>query len=653
MIRRGGHRRGCRDPDHLAIEANPSAGTLSGTTTVNTAANGVAAFSDLSIDAAGVGYTLTATSPGLTPATSAAFTVLPYPVLGDAGRYSVLGGAGVVSTLASTISGDVGVAPGNVVTGFPPGTVAGDIHLGDADAVSALADFAKRTRNSVVLPPNAVPAGDLGGTTLAPGIYHSTAALAVTGTLTLNAGGNPDADFIIQIDAALNTTANSSVVLVNGAQAGNVFWVVDGAATMGAGSLFKGAIMAQGAITLGLDTELIGRAFSAAAVTLASNTIRFTVALPPTLTIVGDDPVVTKDTTPVITGTSSAPNGTIVKVTVNGQAMTTTVQNGGTWTLTAEALLAGSYTVVAQVRDFSGNAAKTSQTRTVEVNPDPLLLGSAASFSVLSGTAVVNGGPTHLSGDLGVSPGSVVTGFPDGTLDGIIHAGNSTAADAQADLLTAIEDAEERIPHTEIAGDLGGRTFHVGVHRSAAALGLTGTVTLDGEDDPNAVFIFQVGAAFTAAANCEVNLINGAQARNVFWVVHDAADTGASCTFNGIILARGAITLGAGTNLVGQALSRAGVTLASNRVDSSAAGAAAARSADSARPSGSEPASAPNPTGSPSPVTSPSPSGDAGGELDSSITPRPTSRRGVPAIEARMTLIRQQLEGDQLGDRSH
>ncbi|MET0234548.1 MAG: ice-binding family protein, partial [Kibdelosporangium sp.] len=253
----------------LAIGTNPAGGVLAGTTSVTTDANGVATFADLSIDALGAGYTLTATSPGLTSATSSPFTVtgspireIPPPLLGDASQYSVLSRTAVVNTGETSVSGDLGLSPGTSITGFPPGVVGGDIHFGDAAAAaaqaslaSAYAELAGRTADEQVT-------GELGGLILTPGVYHAVAALAVTGTLTLDAEGDPDAVFVFQTDAAFNTAAASIVNLVNGAQATNVFWVVTGAAGTGANSFLAGAILAQGAITLGASTQLIGQALS-------------------------------------------------------------------------------------------------------------------------------------------------------------------------------------------------------------------------------------------------------------------------------------------------------------------------------------------------------------------------------------------------------
>ena len=135
-----------------------------------------------------------------------------------------------------------------------------------------------------------------------------------------------------------------------------------------------------------------------------------------------------------------------------------------------------------------------------------------------------------------------------------------------ANLTLAYNDADELVVHAEFAGDLNGRTFHAGVHHTAAALALTGTLTLDGEGDPNAVFIFQVDAALNTAAASHVVLTNGAQAANVYWQVLGAAGTGASSTFAGTILAAGAITLGDSTLLIGRALSKTNVLLANGTV---------------------------------------------------------------------------------------
>jgi hypothetical protein len=232
--------------------------------------------------------------------------------------------------------------------------------------------------------------------------------------------------------------------------------------------------------------------------------------------------------------------------------------------VTTAALTAGTRTVVAKVRDPAGNGATATQELTIELNPSPVALGSAATFSVLAGTSVVNTGESTLSGDLGISPATAVSGFGPGTVAGTLHAGDGIASAARSALDAAITDASGRASHTVFTGDLNGRTFNRGVHHTSAALSLTGTLTLDARGDPNAVFIFRTSAALNTAAASSITLINEAQASNVFWVVTDAAGLGANSTFAGTLMAGGAITIGEAATVRGQVLTPASVTLANN-----------------------------------------------------------------------------------------
>jgi len=204
----------------------------------------------------------------------------------------------------------------------------------------------------------------------------------------------------------------------------------------------------------------------------------------------------------------------------------------------------------------------------------PVALGTAGTYSALGRTNVVNSlGPTTLSGDVGVTAGdSLVDGTIAGfgsdmaTVGGATHVNDAAAIQAQADLLIAYDDARGRPPTGSFAGDQNGKTFTSGVYFTAAAFALTGTLTLDGENNPNSVFIFQVDAALNTAADSTMILVNGAQASHVFWQANGAAGTGAKSTFVGTILALGAITVGNLGVLEGAALSRGVVTLSTNTV---------------------------------------------------------------------------------------
>ncbi len=197
----------------------------------------------------------------------------------------------------------------------------------------------------------------------------------------------------------------------------------------------------------------------------------------------------------------------------------------------------------------------------------PVGLGSAASFAVLAGSAVTNTGPSTINGDLGVSPGTAVTGFPPGTVNGTVHQTDAVAAQAQADLTTAYNDAAARTPPTAVPADLGGLTLTAGVYRSASALGLTGALTLDAQGDPNAVFVFQAASSLITASASHVNLINGAQACNVYWQVGSSATLGTSSLFTGSILALTSISVNDSVTVNGRVLARNGaVTLINDTI---------------------------------------------------------------------------------------
>jgi hypothetical protein len=127
----------------------------------------------------------------------------------------------------------------------------------------------------------------------------------------------------------------------------------------------------------------------------------------------------------------------------------------------------------------------------------PVGLGTSGSYSVLGGQTVTNTGPSTLSGDLGVSPGTAITGFPPGTVGGATHAGDAQASQAQSDLTIAYNGAAGRAPTASVAGDLVGQTLTAGVYNSTGPLALSGTVTLNGQGDPNAVFIFQIASTLS------------------------------------------------------------------------------------------------------------------------------------------------------------
>jgi len=202
-------------------------------------------------------------------------------------------------------------------------------------------------------------------------------------------------------------------------------------------------------------------------------------------------------------------------------------------------------------------------------NPASVALGGAGAFAVLAGSTVTSTGATALTGDMGVSPGAALIGFPPGTLTGTKHAANPTSAQGMVDLTTAYNDAAGRTQSpVSVAGNIGGRTLAPGLYKSTSSLSISsGDLTLDAKGNADAVFIFQIASTLTTTSGRKVILSGGAKSSNVFWQVGSSATLGTTSVFKGTIMANQSITLNTGANLNGRALARIGaVTLAGNAV---------------------------------------------------------------------------------------
>ncbi len=196
--------------------------------------------------------------------------------LGSASNFAILAGSTVTSTGPSTVTGDVGIYPGNAITGFPPATLNGTLHLGDPVAQKAEQDLTTGFNDAVARANSPITvSGDLGGQTLAPGLYKSTSSLAVgSSDLTLDARGDANAVFIFQMASTLTVTTGRQVLLTNGAKAANVFWSVGSSATLGTFSSFVGNLLVSQSITMQTSAKLSGRALTqVGAVTLDSDTL--------------------------------------------------------------------------------------------------------------------------------------------------------------------------------------------------------------------------------------------------------------------------------------------------------------------------------------------------------------------------------------------
>jgi hypothetical protein len=183
-------------------------------------------------------------------------------------------------------------------------------------------------------------------------------------------------------------------------------------------------------------------------------------------------------------------------------------------------------------------------------------LGSAATFVALASSTLTNTGPGVFIGDVGVSPGTSITGFPPGTVrSGTIYEGGPVPAQAQIDASSAYNDLAGQTCNVDLTGqDLGGMTLTPDVYCFDTSAQLTGDLVLDALGDPLAVWVFQTGSTLTTASDSSVAVVNGGQAVNVFWQVGSSATLGTGTRFIGNILAHDSITLNTGSSLIGRIL---------------------------------------------------------------------------------------------------
>jgi hypothetical protein len=200
----------------------------------------------------------------------------------------------------------------------------------------------------------------------------------------------------------------------------------------------------------------------------------------------------------------------------------------------------------------------------------PVALGDAATFAVIAGSAVTSTGATVITGDLGLSPGTSVGGFPPGILNGTLHINDATASQSKADIMAAYNDAASRTATdiVTVSGNIGGLTLTPGLYKSTSSLSLSsGDLTFDALGNPNAIFVIQVASSLTVTSGRKVILAGGAQAANIFWQVGSSATFGTTSVFRGTLIVMQSISFNTGARLNGRALTRTGaVTMAGNTI---------------------------------------------------------------------------------------
>jgi hypothetical protein len=290
--------------------------------------------------------------------------------LGSAQSFGVLGGSAVTNTGASTVNANVGVSPGSSVGGFPPGVVVGGaIHSNDAVALQAQSDLTTAYNDVASTPCTADLTGqNLGGLTLTPGVYCFNTSAQLTGTLTLDSLGNPNALFLFKTGSTLTTASGSSVIAINPSNSCNrVFWQIGSSATLGTGTSFAGDILALTSITLTTGANTSGRVLARnGAVTLDTNNVNSC----PALTC----PSITVNPASLPPGSVSTPYNAIISASGGSAPYVFTISSGAlptglllnstTGAITGSPTAAGTFNFTITATDTSG----CSGTRPYSIN---------------------------------------------------------------------------------------------------------------------------------------------------------------------------------------------------------------------------------------------------------------------------------------------
>jgi hypothetical protein len=224
-------------------------------------------------------------------------------------------------------------------------------------------------------------------------------------------------------------------------------------------------------------------------------------------------------------------------------------------------------------KETAPTSSGPTQTQTIPMQTTvqpAVAMGGASTLAVLAGSAISSTGATRITGNMGLSPGTSIGGFPPGILIGTKHINDAIATQAKADLTAAYNDAAGRTATdiVTIAGNIGGLTLTPGLYKSTSSLAVSsGDVTFDAKGNPNAVFIIQIASTLTTTSGRKVILAGGAQASNIFWQVGTSATFGTTSVFHGTVMAMQSITFNTGATLNGRGLARTGaVVMAGNTI---------------------------------------------------------------------------------------
>ena len=197
-------------------------------------------------------------------------------------------------------------------------------------------------------------------------------------------------------------------------------------------------------------------------------------------------------------------------------------------------------------------------------------LAGSSGLAILAGSSITSTGATNITGDIGLSPGSSIGGFPPGILNGTQHINDDISDQAKLDLTAAYNDAAGRTSTdiVTLSGNIGGLTLTPGLYKSTSSLAISsGDLTFDAKGNADAIFIIQIATTLTTTSGRKVVLSGGALASNIFWQVGSSATFGTTSVFKGTVMAMQSISLNTGATLEGRALARTGaITMAGNTI---------------------------------------------------------------------------------------
>jgi hypothetical protein len=502
---------------------------------------------------------------------------------------------GVQTTL---FTGSVGVAPGTSITGNYQ-LESGTEQLNTVAAIKCRADLNiayYAAANASCTGAKILQSNDLAGLTLLPGVYCSASGQFSfsAGTVTLNAKGDADAQWVFQTSTSLTTATATSFILQNGALEENVYWAIGSSATIGYSSNFVGTILAQVSVTFGYSSVIVGRGLAMAAVSFESGsrmtlpTSSATISFAPTSQPTSQPSQPTGQPSRQPTSKPSAQPSRQPTAQPSRQP-TSKPSRQPTAQPTAQPSRQPSSQPTSKPSTYFKPSATPTKVRptsqptgqpTAQPSTQPssnptseyyvvIYLGVCADFTVQAGTAVSFNGvqTTVFTGSVGVAPGTSISGNY-ALVSGVEEKNSLNAIQCTADLKIAYLAASGAtcMPNNILqSADLAGRTLLPGVYCSASGSFIlsASTLTLDAKGDSNAQWIFQTSTSLSTATATSFILQNGAQAKNVYWAIGSSATIGYSSNFIGTILAQVSVTFGYSSVIVGRGLAMAAVTFES------------------------------------------------------------------------------------------